>query len=91
MGRQAAARQQAWERTLQENLGGFYLPIHKREKVRGTPNAWDFVEDDPKLPRVLLIGDSVSRGYTHGGTARRCPARRTSTAPRRTAARRPTG
>ena len=56
--------QQAWERTLQENLGSFYLPIHQREKVRGTSNAWDFVADDPRLPRVLLIGDSVSRGYT---------------------------
>jgi lysophospholipase L1-like esterase len=56
--------QQAWERVLQENLGGFYLPIHKREKVAGRSNAWDFVQDDPKLPRVLLIGDSVSRGYT---------------------------
>lgn len=56
--------QQAWERTLQANLGGFYLPIHKREKVAGRSNAWDFVQDDPKLPRVLLIGDSVSRGYT---------------------------
>ena len=56
--------QQAWERTLQECLGAFYLPIHKREKVRGTSNAWDFVADNPKLPRVLLIGDSVSRGYT---------------------------
>ena len=58
------AEQQAWERILQENLGAFYLPIHKREKVRGTSNAWDFVADDPTLPRVLLIGDSVSRGYT---------------------------
>ena len=56
--------QQAWERVLQENLGGFYLPIHKREKVAGKSNAWDFVADDPNLPRVLLIGDSVSRGYT---------------------------
>jgi lysophospholipase L1-like esterase len=56
--------QQAWERALQQNLGGFYLPIHKREKVAGKSNAWDFVQDDPKLPRVLLIGDSVSRGYT---------------------------
>lgn len=56
--------QQAWERVLQENLGGFYLPIHKKEKVAGKSNAWDFVQDDPKLPRVLLIGDSVSRGYT---------------------------
>lgn len=56
--------EQAWERVLQENLGGFYLPIHKRQKVAGQSNAWDFVKDDPKLPRVLLIGDSVSRGYT---------------------------
>lgn len=57
--------QQAWEKLLQENLGnGFYLPIHKREKIAGRSSAWDFVQDDPKLPRVLLIGDSVSRGYT---------------------------
>ncbi len=58
------AEQQAWERVLQENLGSFYLPIHKREKVAGRSNAWDFIEDDPRRPRVLLIGDSVSRGYT---------------------------
>lgn len=56
--------QQAWEQVLQDNLGGFYLPLHKRDKVAGRSNAWDFVRDDPKLPRVLLIGDSVSRGYT---------------------------
>lgn len=56
--------QQAWERVLQQCLGGFYLPIHKREKVTGKSNAWDFVVDDPKLPCVLLIGDSISRGYT---------------------------
>ena len=57
--------EQAWEKVLQENLGnGFYLPIHKRDKIAGRSTAWDFVKDDPKLPRVLLIGDSVSRGYT---------------------------
>ncbi|HSI65392.1 MAG TPA: SGNH/GDSL hydrolase family protein, partial [Candidatus Saccharimonadia bacterium] len=56
--------EQAWERTLQENLGNFYLPIHKGERVKGSRNAWEFVKDDPKLPRVLIIGDSVSRGYT---------------------------
>ena len=49
---------------LQENLGSFYLPLHKRDKLAGRSNAWDFVKDDPSLPRVLLIGDSVSRGYT---------------------------
>ena len=56
--------EQAWERVLQENLGSFYLPLHKRDKIAGRGNAWDFVKDDPALPRVLLIGDSVSRGYT---------------------------
>jgi lysophospholipase L1-like esterase len=56
--------QQAWERVLQSQLGGFYLPLHKRAKVAGQSTAWDFVQDDPTLPRVLLIGDSVSRGYT---------------------------
>ncbi len=58
------ADQQAWETVLEQNLGSFYLPIHKSEKVAGKSNAWDFVQDDPKLPRVLLIGDSISRGYT---------------------------
>ncbi len=56
--------ERAWEVTLQDQLGSFYLPIHKKEKVAGKSNAWDFVTDDPQLPRVLLIGDSVSRGYT---------------------------
>jgi lysophospholipase L1-like esterase len=58
------ADEQAWERVLQANLGGFYLPIHKRDRVAGRSTAWDFVRDDPALPRVLLVGDSVSRGYT---------------------------
>jgi lysophospholipase L1-like esterase len=55
---------QAWERVLQDQLGSFYLPLHKKDKVAGRSNAWDFVQDVPGLPRVLLIGDSVSRGYT---------------------------
>ncbi len=56
--------QQAWESTLEKCLGTFYLPLYKRDKIKGGVTAWDFVKDDPKLPRVLLIGDSVSRGYT---------------------------
>ena len=56
--------EQAWERLLQQNLGNFYLPAHQSDRLAGRSNAWDFVKDDPKLPRVLLIGDSVSRGYT---------------------------
>ncbi len=55
---------QAWEGVLQQNLGGFYLPLHKQDKIAKVSNAWDFVSDTPGLPRVLLIGDSVSRGYT---------------------------
>lgn len=58
----------AWEETLQrrlgETFGGYYLPLYKKEKAEGVPTAWDYVEDDPRLPRVLLIGDSISRGYT---------------------------
>ncbi|GBL30480.1 hypothetical protein EMGBS10_16300 [Opitutia bacterium] len=61
---QLGPAEQAWEKVLQQQLGGFYLPMHQRDKLAGKSNAWDFVKDDPKLPRVLLIGDSVSRGYT---------------------------
>jgi lysophospholipase L1-like esterase len=59
-----SAEEQAWEKVLQQHLGSFYLPHHQADKVAGKSNAWDFVKDDPALPRVLLIGDSVSRGYT---------------------------
>jgi hypothetical protein len=34
-------------------------------KAKAAPNpAYAKIEDDPKLPRVLLIGDSISIGYT---------------------------
>jgi len=56
--------EQAWEKVLQANLGSFYLPHHKKDKLAGKSTAWDYVKNDPALPRVLLIGDSVSRGYT---------------------------
>ena len=53
-----------WEEVLDATLGSFYLPGRKIDVLKGKPDAWDYVEDDPKLPRVLLIGDSISRGYT---------------------------
>lgn len=57
--------QQAWETVLEQNLGmGFYLPLYQKDKLAGRVTAWDYVKDTPKLPRVLLIGDSISRGYT---------------------------
>lgn len=58
------AEQQVWETVLEKNLGSFYLPIYQAEKLSNRISAWDYVKDDAKLPRVLLIGDSVSRGYT---------------------------
>ena len=54
----------AWETVLENNLGNYYLPLYKQDKVAGRETAWDYVKDDPSLPRVLIIGDSISRGYT---------------------------
>lgn len=54
----------AWETTLEANLGNFYLPHYYLEKDAGHKTAWDYVKDDPALPRLLIIGDSISRGYT---------------------------
>lgn len=56
--------EQAWEKTLSENLGGFYFPIHQKDRLAGKVTAWNYVKDDPALPRMLIIGDSISRGYT---------------------------
>jgi lysophospholipase L1-like esterase len=52
-----------WEKVLEKSLG-FYLEGYKKAKVAGQETCWDYVKDAPKLPRVLLIGDSISRGYT---------------------------
>lgn len=57
-------QQQAWEHVLIDNLGSFYLPLYEKAKLAGHETAWDYVADNPRLPRVLLIGDSISRGYT---------------------------
>jgi len=54
----------AWEKTLEANLGNYYLPIYYKDKDVGRETAWDYVHDDPRLPRLLIIGDSISRGYT---------------------------
>jgi lysophospholipase L1-like esterase len=61
------ADQQKWEHVLEANLGGFYLPLYQKAKLAPGgehESAWDYVADQPGLPRVLLIGDSISRGYT---------------------------
>lgn len=54
----------AWEKTLEANLGNFYLPLYYKDKDAHRETAWDYVHDDPSLPRLLIIGDSISRGYT---------------------------
>jgi hypothetical protein len=59
-----SAAEAAWEKTLEENLGDFYLPAYKKDKLAGKRTSFDFVSDDPALPRILIIGDSISRGYT---------------------------
>ncbi len=62
--RRMSPEERAWEEVLEANLGSFYLPRYKEAKAKGRETAWDHVQDDPALPRVLLIGDSISRGYT---------------------------
>jgi acyl-CoA thioesterase-1 len=43
----------------------FGLPsVHAAQDKKKTDPAFDPVKDDPKLPRVLLVGDSISIGYT---------------------------
>lgn len=64
------AEEKEWEELLQKNLGaGFYFPAYLKARLAGVytpenPRDWGFVTDDPALPRVLLIGDSISRSYT---------------------------
>lgn len=65
-----------WETLLQNNLGpGFYFPVYLQGRLAGrytkdNPCDWGFVVDDPALPRVLIIGDSISRSYTAGVRAK---------------------
>jgi lysophospholipase L1-like esterase len=60
--------EQVWLRTLEKSLGGFYAPLLIKEvaerKFDPEASAWGYVQDDPRLPRVLIIGNSISRSYT---------------------------
>ena len=51
----------AWKKTIEQSLFPFYLAKYKREKLAGQTTPWAYVKDDPKLPRILLIGDSISK------------------------------
>lgn len=52
-----AAKRAAWEAKIPQRLRD-----RMNEPTMGA--AFAYVEDDPRLPRVLLIGDSISIGYT---------------------------
>lgn len=54
----------AWEETLEANLGNFYLPWYYKEKDAHHETAFDYIHDEPALPRLLILGDSISIGYT---------------------------
>ena len=60
--------EQAWLRTLETSLGSFYGPPYMKDlinhRVKPETDGWAYVKDDPTLPRVLIIGDSISRSYT---------------------------
>jgi lysophospholipase L1-like esterase len=62
------AEEQVWLRTLEEQLGSFYAPPYMKDlpsgKVNPETDGWAYVKDDPRLPRVLIIGESISRSYT---------------------------
>lgn len=63
------ADEMAWEKMLQKHLGEYYFSVYLKQRLAGgytleEPDVWGFVRDDPSLPRVLLIGDSISCGYT---------------------------
>jgi len=60
--------EKAWEVVLEDQLGSFYFPLHLARRIRADfvpeTSEWGFIRDDPALPRVILIGDSISRSYT---------------------------
>ncbi len=62
---------QVWLRTLEDQLGSFYFPHYLNDDLfnpskpySADEDCWAYVKDDPSLPRVLIVGDSISRAYT---------------------------
>lgn len=69
--RASDSEKQVWLRTLEDQLGGFYFPhylnndlFHPKKPYAEDEDCWAYVKDDPSLPRVLIVGDSISRAYT---------------------------
>lgn len=59
-----ASDEDYWEDLLKVRLGDRYYPKYLESKASGQESEWAFVKEDPDLPRILIIGDSISRGYT---------------------------
>jgi hypothetical protein len=51
-----------WDALLEQTLGCFYWHGFIWGKFRGQASAFDFVHDIVGLPRVLVLGDSISGG-----------------------------
>jgi len=61
--------QQAWERVFQENLGGFYLPHHKRETHLGQHHAdsrQSGAQSDRRLHRCTPLIPTGPTAQTNG-------------------------
>jgi len=61
--------EQAWLRNAEKVMGEFYGSGFIKSCIAAKdydPKAdcFGYIKDDPKLPRVLIIGNSISRGYT---------------------------
>lgn len=59
-----ASDEDYWEELLKARLGDRYYPKYLESKITGVESEWSFVKEDSSLPRILIIGDSISRGYT---------------------------
>lgn len=61
--------EQAWLRTAEKSMGELYGSGLVKSCIAAKNydpeiDCWGYVKDDPKLPRLLIIGNSISRGYT---------------------------
>ena len=56
--------QKAWEDAIKISMDGVFWKRYKRDRVEGRTTSWDYGFVDPRKPTVLIIGDSISLGYT---------------------------
>lgn len=56
--------QKAWEDAIKISMDSSFWKKYKRDRVEGRSTCWDYGFVDPRKPTVLIIGDSISLGYT---------------------------